>query len=206
MRRERERHGRVGVLEKDGVVAERVDRRRLHVFVPIGGQMIGAERVDGDEDDRRMLVVRARGAAATRGQHEESRGDEAERAASRSPRRGGSTTIAPQVRLPDPRIIRCTIPLRDDAPGRQTSAAGHRCRRSPGGHEAECTAPRSSRLRRPTEVAPTVREPDPRIIRHTIPLSDDAPGRQTPATVHHCRRSSCQPAETGREAERPASR
>ena len=42
-----------GVAEENGVRAQTVQRRRGHARVPVGGQVIGAQRVHGDEHDRR---------------------------------------------------------------------------------------------------------------------------------------------------------
>ena len=50
--RQRLRRVRVGALEHDAVCGKRVDGGRLHLRVAVGRQMIGAQRVDRDEDDR----------------------------------------------------------------------------------------------------------------------------------------------------------
>ena len=52
VRRQRLRRMGIGPLEDDAVGRERVDRRRLHVAVAVDGQVVGSQRVDGDEDDR----------------------------------------------------------------------------------------------------------------------------------------------------------
>jgi hypothetical protein len=57
VRRQRHRAVRVRVLEEDAVAAQRVDVRRLDFRVAIRRQAIGAQRVDGDEDDRRAVAV-----------------------------------------------------------------------------------------------------------------------------------------------------
>ena len=49
---QRLRRVRVGALEEHRVRDEPVDGRRLHPRVPIGGQPIGPQGVDGDEHDR----------------------------------------------------------------------------------------------------------------------------------------------------------
>ena len=49
---QRLRRMRVGVLEQDAVGREPVDVRRLRPCVAVGGQAIGSQRVDRDEDDR----------------------------------------------------------------------------------------------------------------------------------------------------------
>ena len=43
---------RVRALEEDAVGGERIDGRRSHGAVPVRGQVIRAERVDRDDDDR----------------------------------------------------------------------------------------------------------------------------------------------------------
>ncbi len=53
--RERERSRRIGVLEKDGVAPQGIDRRGLHTLVAIGRQVVGTQGVDGDDDDGRAL-------------------------------------------------------------------------------------------------------------------------------------------------------
>ena len=50
--RQRLRRVRVGALEHDAVCGKRVDGGRLHLRVAVGRQMIGAQRVDRDENDR----------------------------------------------------------------------------------------------------------------------------------------------------------
>jgi hypothetical protein len=42
---------RVGVLEEDGVLAESIEVRRLNTAIAVGRQVVGAKRVDRDEDD-----------------------------------------------------------------------------------------------------------------------------------------------------------
>ena len=63
VRDERQRTVRVGVLVQDGVGAQTVERRRLDLRVPIRRKVIGAEGVDGDEDDRRVSRDAVRSAA-----------------------------------------------------------------------------------------------------------------------------------------------
>lgn len=45
-----------GALEENRVLAQRIESRRLDALVTVGRQMVGAQRVDGDQDD-----LRARG-------------------------------------------------------------------------------------------------------------------------------------------------
>ena len=52
VRRQRLRRVRVRALEDHAVGGERVDRGRPHVLVSVGGQMIGPQRVDRNDDDR----------------------------------------------------------------------------------------------------------------------------------------------------------
>src|SRR5439155_10315212 len=56
VRDERERTNGVGALKENGVLAQRVEVRRVHFRVAVRGEMIGAEGVDGDEDDRRLRI------------------------------------------------------------------------------------------------------------------------------------------------------
>jgi hypothetical protein len=46
----------VRTLVQHAVAAERVDVRRGAFRVTVRGQAVGAQRVDGDEDDRRLLA------------------------------------------------------------------------------------------------------------------------------------------------------
>jgi len=55
--RKRERHVRPRAGEEDAVAAERVDVRRLDGLVSEEREVIGAQRVDGDDDHRRAGEV-----------------------------------------------------------------------------------------------------------------------------------------------------
>ena len=59
MRRQGQRQWAVGVLEEDGVAAQGVDRRRLDAAVAVGRQVVGAQGVDRDQDDRRAWETTA---------------------------------------------------------------------------------------------------------------------------------------------------
>ena len=48
--------------DDDGFVRERVEVRRRRPIVPVDAEMIGAERVDGDEDNVWMMPVDNEGA------------------------------------------------------------------------------------------------------------------------------------------------
>ena len=63
VRGQRLRRVRVRALEHHAVGRERIDRRRLHVFVAVRRQVIGPQRVDRDQDDR--PVDGSRGASET---------------------------------------------------------------------------------------------------------------------------------------------
>jgi hypothetical protein len=56
----------VGVLEEDPVAAESVDLRGRDARVAVGGQVVGPQRVDRDEDDRGPRKRRVRAAPAAR--------------------------------------------------------------------------------------------------------------------------------------------
>ena len=86
VRRERERHVRVGVREEDGIVAEPVEVRGLDAGVAVRGEVIRAQGVDRDHDHRRVRIRRrgGRGRAAGEffavagGERDESQSDECE--------------------------------------------------------------------------------------------------------------------------------
>ena len=69
MRGQRQRHLAVRVLEEHGVAREGVEGRRLDAAVSIRRQVVGPQRVDRDEDDRR-----GRPPPAGRREHGEERG------------------------------------------------------------------------------------------------------------------------------------
>ena len=80
----------VGMFEDDGLARERVDVRRGRARVAVGAQMIGAERVDGEEHDvatgearplRRGVALR--GSASRRSGRSSSKGGGGARTAAR---------------------------------------------------------------------------------------------------------------------------
>src|SRR5207302_9635662 len=69
MRRPSERHLRDGMLEDNPVASQGVQCGRLDVRRTIAAEVIGAYRIDGNEDHvRGNLAGRNRGCQATRGQ------------------------------------------------------------------------------------------------------------------------------------------
>ena len=56
----------VRVLEEDRLLAEAVEVRGLHARVAVGRQVVGAQGVDGDEDDGRARELRRPGRARSR--------------------------------------------------------------------------------------------------------------------------------------------
>ena len=59
VRRQRQRAMAVHIVEHDRVAAKSIQHRRRSVSVSVERQTIGAQRVDGDQNDRRAAVLRA---------------------------------------------------------------------------------------------------------------------------------------------------
>ena len=64
VRGQRQRGGRRGLREEHAAAGEAVDRRRPRVGVAVAAQVVGARRVERDEDDVRLLDAAARPTAA----------------------------------------------------------------------------------------------------------------------------------------------
>jgi len=50
---------RDGVIERHGIVRERVDVRRRDILLAVQREMIGAQRIDRDQDHRRAGMLQA---------------------------------------------------------------------------------------------------------------------------------------------------
>src|SRR5262249_39652309 len=57
VRRERQGHVRICVLEEDRVLPEPVDRRCFYLAITVRRKVIRAKGVDGDDDDRRVWIT-----------------------------------------------------------------------------------------------------------------------------------------------------